>query len=666
MKNSGKKMLRLSAFGAAAALAAGGLFAQSAMGVTTQNAPVEGDGYDSFALGLLQSDDALVSVGQADGQIIVTHDDVISAETQAAIDAYGNVVLEKGDEIIAMDQNQIVGGAGYLNDDASGVCSFGFTAWTNTGSPAILTAGHCGVAGDTVWRTTPADDNAPDKPTTPPGPATPSALDAAPVGTFDFSIYGGPNNDPAATDIAGISVANAALENIPAVTDWTSYASGDLAASSTAVTAVGSPAVGQTISKSGRTTGLTTSTVEEIGVWASVSGQFVYGFLSTGNPGTVFGGDSGGAVFSGNTALGVVSGGNDAGTVLFSTDLVNALQQTPGYTVMLDLAEPVVSAPANGATVAPGAAISGTAQANATLEVVQNGTTVEIAVGGDGRWSYAAPAAEGDYTVALKSVQGFNESETVNHAFTVAIPPIVAPVIGSPANGATATAPVTAITGTGVAGATVTLGGDASGTTTVGTDGNWSITVDLGVGEYTVTAIQSKSGKTSPAASVDFTVAPAAPVISSPVNGTLPVSKAPTAVSGTGIDGAEVTLTVDGVEVGTATVKGGVWTIDLPAALKLGAHKIEAVQVVDGVSSAVTTVDVTILADTVVPTPPPGNGGGNGGGSGDGSGNLPATGMDTGAALTGALLGFGAIAAAGALMIFARMRAKTAAIRSAE
>src|SRR5690606_8151828 len=134
-------------------------------------------------------------------------------------------------------------------------------------------------------------------------------------------------------------------------------------------------------------------------------------------------------------------------------------------------------------------------------------------------------------------------------------------------------------------GATVTLGGDAEGSATVAADGTWSVPVDLGVGSYTVTATQSRDDEESETVSVTFDVIPAAPAITSPASGSVTESDAPTAVSGTGIEGAEVIVTVNGVEVGSALVVDGEWTVALPEALGVGEFVISAVQIVDGVTS---------------------------------------------------------------------------------
>ncbi|WP_067247202.1 S1 family peptidase [Microbacterium resistens] len=687
MKNSFRKAGTLAAVGAAAALAGGGLLVAPAAAsddVAVKSAPVEGAAYDEFALNLLKTDSAVVSVGKnAEGNIVVTHDKgkELSAETKATVAEYAaNVSVSSGDALIAMAQNEIVGGAGYINEDESAVCSVGFSAWNQSGAPALLSAGHCGTPGQTVSRSTPADDDAPSKPTTPDQPAyTPSFLDDAPVGTFDFSIYGGPENSPEATDISGISITNDQLKAIPAVTDWTSYASGDLAASSSPVTAVGSPSVGQEIQKSGRTTGVTSSTVQEVGVWASVSGKFVYGFLSTGANGTVFGGDSGGSVYSGTTALGVVSGGNEEGSVLFSTDLVNALAQTPGYSVMLDLAEPVVTSPENNGHVQPGTAISGTGPAGLTLLVSRDGGSwAEVGIDGAGNWSFAAPNDPATYEYKLRVKDGgYNRSEIVTHTVVVDEKAVAPVQITAPANGSTVEGPNVAVQGTGEPGAKIALetatadGSGLAGETTVDEAGNWSIAISAPFGEITATANQTAGDKTSKASST-FTVAVPAPAITSPANGST-LTAQPTAITGTGVAGATVNVKLDGVELGeavagaTVTADGiaalsatvgedGSWAIAIDSSLALGAHEINATQTIDGVTSGA-NVSTFTLVEPSVPTPQPTD---PGNGNGNNPGGLPATGADGGALLGTGIFGGALVLLAGAVLLIARMRRSAA------
>src|SRR5690606_8307844 len=126
---------------------------------------------------------------------------------------------------------------------------------------------------------------------------------------------------------------------------------------------------GMAITKSGRTTGVTSGTVTGGLGWAAIrdgSGQshVVHGFMAEM---TVASGDSGAPVYSRATAVGVVSGGNDAGTLTWVADLGNALAHTGGYSIKLDLTEPAITSPADLTRVGAGSTIAGTAHPGTTL-----------------------------------------------------------------------------------------------------------------------------------------------------------------------------------------------------------------------------------------------------------------------------------------------------------
>lgn len=391
--------------------------------------------YDAFARDLVLNNPEVSYVGRdGDGQIVVgVAGDAIAPRAKTATDPlvevaeFSNVYVEyDAVEIEPLAVTDAVGGAGIgvrKQGSVMTLCSFGFAAWTSLGDPAMLTAGHCGDAGATVMRTDPQNDTAPTKPTLPTDPyGEPTLLDADPFGTIDFSVFGDPTTgSPDAIDLAGVRLSNDSLALRPFVTDWSSAESSDLSSSGTPITSVGTPVVGQSITKSGRTTGVTESTIDQVRVWVAIDGRPVRGFLSSGEPGTVFRGDSGGAVYDGETALGIVSGGNDAGTVLFSTELTYALEQSVanGYTVQLDLVEPEIVTPS---PVEPGDTITGVATPGESVQITRDGVEpVTAPVDENGEFSFVAPADAGTYEYTLVARDaGFNRSDAVAVSIAVA------------------------------------------------------------------------------------------------------------------------------------------------------------------------------------------------------------------------------------------------------
>lgn len=650
---------------AAIALSASGLLVPTVAFADddTSTAPTVGAEFDATAQQLLSADDEIQAVAKdGRGNVVVYtagEESELGGQTRDFLESKSNVIVKSiGTPIRALAATDVVGGAGYYSPDPNGgqggfLCSVGYAGWSPQGAPAVISAGHCTVDGTAIKSllTTPANDTAA-------GGTTPKEL--APLGTVAYSQYGGPGNsvgadgDKSSVDISAIDVTNSELTLKPEITDWTTASSNDLAASTIAVKAIGQAQVNAPASKSGRTTGLTSGTVESVEGWAEVSGRWVYGFSVVGDYNMVLGGDSGGAVFQGNTAVGVVSGGNDpdpatgtpGGDFMWVADLQAGLARTDGYTVALKIDAPALTTPADGGTVGVGGVISGTAQVGTTLKVKpSNGDSFDVTVDGSGNWSFPAPDKLGTYSFSLTSVSGYNTSATVDASVEVKAE---APVITTPANGSTVENELTAISGTGLAGATVTLTGDVTGSAKVAEDGSWSVETDLGIGQYTVTATQARDGQTSAAATVEFTVAPSAPVITGIQDGeSYSGAAVPTAITGTGLTGADITVTINDAKVGETVVKDGKWSVVLKDALAPGDYAVVATQTVDGVSSSASVSFSVAAAPAPSPSPSgtPAPGGNPGGGNGGGLAN---TGMGDVAPLAwGALAlmlgGFGAL-----------------------
>lgn len=391
----------------------------------TASLPAPAD-FDALAQQLLTIDPAVHAVVPHEGGAIVlyvTAGDLAESTLAYARRHAGEVLVEDiGAPFTTQAAGDVVGGAGYqLRLDASTTiaCSIGFTAWTPEGEDAVLSAGHCadGRTGLEAELTVPSLD---------PAAGGPGGVSWGPLGTLAFAQFGQPANPAGAAeldsvDIAAIDVAaDAGLTLLPAVTDWTTATTDDLAASSTPIARIGEAQPGQAVSASGRTSGLLSGTVVDGLGWAAINGPqgsttLVHGFS------TSFAtkrGDSGGAVFAGDAALGVVSGSN--GTLTWVADLGSALAQTGGYSLRLELDEPAVTGPADLAVVPAASAITGTAHPSTTLTVASGDRTQQVPVDANGAWSWIAPAEPGEYTLRL-SVRdaGYNVSDTVEVPITV-------------------------------------------------------------------------------------------------------------------------------------------------------------------------------------------------------------------------------------------------------
>ena len=354
-------------------------------------------------------------------------------------------------------------------------------------------------------------------------------------------------------------------------------------------------------------------------------------------------GDSGGPWISGNFAVGTHTGAEDSGGTqirAIATTLEDALLRIPGgVQLKLFLTKPVPDSPTGG-TVTAGAPVTGQVPAGPASSVAPNSRVrvtaegqepVEVPVDAAGNWSFPAPAATGPFNYTVETVNGFSRSGTAAHE--VLVSDLTAPVITSPAEG-WQLAGADVIEGTGEPGRTVRLAGAVEGTGLVADDGRWSISIaDRPVyGKLSVTAVLSAAGHLdSPSASRAFTVLPPAPEVTSMPDGLLVSDDArPASISGTGLDGADVVVSVDGVTVGTVMARlgseadaagagsagsaGGIggaqglaalsvpqaqpasgasgsgaagagWSVPFPAGLTAGPHTLSVTQSIDGVAS---------------------------------------------------------------------------------
>jgi len=276
---------------------------------------------------------------------------------------------------------------------------------------------------------------------------------------------------------------------------------------------------------------------------------------------------------------------------------------------------PVITAPTNGTITNDNKpTIKGTGEAGATVTVYDNGKSIGTAlVQSDGTWSLTLTTAlsDGTHPITAKQQDAAGNVSAVSNTVNLTIVPS-APVITSPTDGTSTSNNKPTISGTGQAGDTVTVydGTTAIGTATVGSNGSWSMTVTaaLADGKNVITATQTDSGGNVSGASntVNLTIVPSAPVITSPTDGISTNNNKPT-ISGTGQAGDTVTVYDGTTTIGTATVgSNGSWSMTVTAALADGKNVITATQTDSGgnVSGASNTVNLTIVPSAPVITAP--------------------------------------------------------------
>ena len=338
-----------------------------------------------------------------------------------------------------------------------------------------------------------------------------------------------------------------------------------------------------------------------------------------------------GAAISYNSSTGVaqISNGSQTATLDFkpSTLGAGALQVASdgGTGVVLTLSQPTapaaptIASPASGSidTTTAEPVISGGGVSGDTVTLSIDGTQVGTAPVVNGAWTFTptSPLSNASHTVAAtQAASGGPSSTAATDAFTVNVPTApAAPTIASPASGSidtTTAEPV--ISGGGVSGDTVTLSIDG---TQVGTapvvNGAWTFTPTspLSNASHTVAATQAASGGPSSTAATDaFTVnvptAPAAPTIASPASGSIDTTTAEPVISGGGVSGDTVTLSIDGTQVGTAPVVNGAWTFTPTSPLSNASHTVAATQAASGGPSSTAATDAFTVNVPTAPAAP--------------------------------------------------------------
>ncbi|WP_457946223.1 S1 family peptidase [Pseudarthrobacter sp. alpha12b] len=595
------------------------------------------------------------------------------------VSRYANVELDGGAPL--KPEADVPGGVGYQTDRQA-ICSTGFSAFDPSGLPAVLTAGHC------------ADDG-----TAKTADLLFQGVPNGRLGTIQFSQFGGPGNSTVlnpnsptpgnvGTDIAVLGNIRQDLDPLPAASTY-----GDQSEPGPDVKIIGTaaPVAGMPVCRSGWRTGWSCGHISAVGIFlvggptypANLNDIRAFnGFLSYDVQSS--GGDSGGPWISGNYAVGTHSAGDDPQpnqppppNFAVAATLEDSLKVLPGYQLEVFLNKPEPAAPA-GSTVKAGTKIAGRVPA-APASAVAAGSQVRITYPGRqpfdvpvdaaGNWTFTAPEAPGPFTFTAQTVNGFSRSGTISLAIVISPSFLPAPVITTRAS--EPLPGLKTVEGTGTPGATVTLSGDVAGSAPVGTDGRWSVALPAAApyGKVDVTAVQSYPGlPDSPAATATFAVVPPPPAVTSLSDGQhLKQDALPATIAGTGLNSADVSMSIDGKPVsgtpaGGATgsrsvsrgaaplvlVSGGTWTAPFPAGLAVGAHSVSVTQAVEGVTSA--PAQLTFTIDAPPPVLPAGN---------ITDGGLAATGA--GGLVSAAIAAAAALAVGTLLMVLVRLRKRRSA-----
>ncbi|MBC6163826.1 hypothetical protein HB999_10145 [Listeria booriae] len=199
--------------------------------------------------------------------------------------------------------------------------------------------------------------------------------------------------------------------------------------------------------------------------------------------------------------------------------------------------------------------ISGTGEANCDVAVkLPSGGIIEGRTNSEGAFSITIPkqAIGAHIEVSLTDEAGNKGAATT---VTVQADTLANPTVNRVSN------QDTKVTGTGVAGATVTVkANNMTYTGTVQTDGTYEVTVPKLAAGTNVAVEQTKAGKTSGSVTtiVQDDRTPAAPVVN-------PVKDSDTTVTGTGTPGDSIQVTTpDGSHYGAIVADNGAWSVTIP------------------------------------------------------------------------------------------------------
>lgn len=235
-----------------------------------------------------------------------------------------------------------------------------------------------------------------------------------------------------------------------------------------------------------------------------------------------------------------------------------------------------------------GLALSGTVTPGDTVSVTLNGTRYEASVAGDGSWSLLIPAeivgqlAEGAQALSITATDAFGNTtaQTVPLSVDTAAPLFtVNPIAGDDIIDRIEQSQPLQITGTGTLGdsVSVTLGGQTY-TTTVGNNGQWSVTVpattlgNLTEGDNTVSVVVTNPAGNSDTS--DTTVAlqtfvdPTVIVNTVAGDDLINAAEAQQGLTVTGSVGdatTVVTVTLNGVDYPATVGADGLWSATIPA-----------------------------------------------------------------------------------------------------
>lgn len=283
--------------------------------------------------------------------------------------------------------------------------------------------------------------------------------------------------------------------------------------------------------------------------------------------------------------------------------------------------------------------LSGTGNVGDTVTIYIDGVKQPdvVIVDDDGKWSWSPVPAltNGSYDIELTvtNKDGAGNESAPSQPVTIVIDTVapttpatpvvtdnVTEITGPVANNGSTNDPRPVISGTGTPNDVITIydsvGGapkSGVGQVTIGADGNWSWRPDTPLTQtshtFTTTATDEAGNVSGTSGAIKVTidtVAPLPPAITDAggvSNNGATQDTTPT-ISGTGVSGDTILIYNNGVQIGTATVAGGVWSFTPNTALSEGQHKLTAAEVDAAGNVSPLSPVYTVTVDTIAPTTP--------------------------------------------------------------
>ncbi len=285
--------------------------------------------------------------------------------------------------------------------------------------------------------------------------------------------------------------------------------------------------------------------------------------------------------------------------------------------------------------------LSGTAEANSTVRIYDNGSFIgSITADGTGAWSFTPGTAlsNGNHTLTVTATDAAGNVSSTSAGFNIVVDTVaplaptiiqafddVVPGTGTLSNGAYTNDTRPVLNGSAEAGARVAIydNGTLLATVTAAIDGTWEyLPATLGNGQHVFTAIATDAaGNVSPTSSefiinVD-TIAPSAPLLTSVVddvaggvfnaglsNGQLTNDARPT-LNGTAEAGSTVSIYDGSTLLGTALVQSNnSWTFTPTTPLANGSHTFTVTATDAAGNTSGATAGFSVVVDTTAPTQP--------------------------------------------------------------